>query len=128
MKTIELIAKKSSKSAQHDAENQQSVALMVGSKAVAALLPQAKALAHSAQFTHLIEDEESVMLTLNGQPIAVLNLLVPLVVFEENNVDLEALALSTNPIFLQLIEQSRQQQETEGGISSTEMRRLLEIS
>jgi len=125
---IELTPKKTVKSAPNDAENQQSVALVVGSKPVAALLPQAKELADMAQFTHLIEDEEIVTLTLNGQPIAVLNLLVPLVVFEENNVDLESLALSTNPKFLQLIEQSRRRHQAEGGISSDEVRRLLEIS
>lgn len=99
MRKIELAPQKRVKATPNDAETQRSVALMVEGRPVAALLPQAKELANMAQFTHLIEDEETVTLTLNSQPIAVLNLLVPLVVFEENNVDLESLALSTNPQF-----------------------------
>ena len=40
--------------------------------------------------------------------------------------DLETVALSNHPKFLEVIERSRTRQETEGGISSDEMRRLFE--
>jgi hypothetical protein len=40
-------------------------------------------------------------------------------------VDEESLSLSTNPQFLEIIEQSRARLRTEGGISSDEMRRRL---
>jgi hypothetical protein len=42
------------------------------------------------------------------------------------NVDLETVVLSNHPKFLEVIERSRSRQETEGGISSDEMRRLFE--
>jgi hypothetical protein len=44
------------------------------------------------------------------------------------NVDLETISLSTNPQFLALIERSRARQESEGGISSDEMRRRLRLN
>jgi hypothetical protein len=42
------------------------------------------------------------------------------------NADLEAVSLSTNPEFLDLIERSRARQQAEGGILSEEMRRRLD--
>jgi hypothetical protein len=41
------------------------------------------------------------------------------------NADIETVTLSTHPQFLSLIERSRACQNTEGGISSDEMRRRL---
>jgi PHD/YefM family antitoxin component YafN of YafNO toxin-antitoxin module len=60
-----------------------------------------------------------IVITDNGQPIAAL-LLVP-------NSDMETISLSTDPAFLSLIARSRTRQEKEGGISSQEMRRRLEM-
>ncbi|UBF28126.1 type II toxin-antitoxin system Phd/YefM family antitoxin [Kovacikia minuta CCNUW1] len=62
--------------------------------------------------------EEPVIITSNGQPIAALVAL--------ENVDLETLSLSSNPKFIELIERSRRR--TQGGISSTEMRRRLGLT
>ncbi len=56
-----------------------------------------------------------VIITSRGQPIAAL---VPI-----ENADLESVALSTNPQFLELIEHSRTRARSEGGLSSEEMRR-----
>ena len=61
-----------------------------------------------------------IVITDHGRPVAAL---LPL-----NNTDIETAALSTNPKFLALIEQSRRRQTTEGGISSQEMRKRLGIS
>ena len=63
--------------------------------------------------------EEPVIITSNGQPIAALVTL--------ENVDLETISLSTNPKFIELIQRSRQNRRTQGGISSQEMRRRLGI-
>lgn len=64
--------------------------------------------------------EEPVIITSNGQPIAALVTL--------ENVDMETISLSTNPKFIELIERSRAQRRSEGGISSIEMRRRLGLS
>jgi hypothetical protein len=42
-----------------------------------------------------------------------------------NNIDFETIALSTNPRFLEVIEQARAQHKSEGGILAEEMRRRL---
>ena len=63
--------------------------------------------------------KEIVVLTVGGQPVAAL---VPI-----ENADMETVSLSTNPQFLALIERSRMRQDTEGGISSKEIRRRLGI-
>ncbi|BDA72558.1 hypothetical protein CAL7716_067240 [Calothrix sp. PCC 7716] len=63
--------------------------------------------------------EEPVIITSNGQPIAALVTL--------ENVDLETISLSTNPKFIELIQRSRQNRRTQGGIYSQEMRRRLGI-
>ena len=41
--------------------------------------------------------------------------------------DMETLAVSTNPQFIDLIERSRARQKAEGGFTSQEMRRRLKI-
>lgn len=64
--------------------------------------------------------EEPVIIMNNGQPIAALITL--------ENVDLETIALSTNPKFMELIERSRMRRRSESGISSTEMRSRLGLS
>jgi antitoxin (DNA-binding transcriptional repressor) of toxin-antitoxin stability system len=63
-------------------------------------------------------DEGPLVVTADGEPIAV--------VVGIENVDLETVALSNHPKFLEVIERSRTRQKTEGGISSDEMRRLFE--
>jgi prevent-host-death family protein len=60
-----------------------------------------------------------VVVTDGGRPVAALVIL--------DNTDLETLSLSTDPEFLELIQSSRERQAHEGGLSSTEMRRRLEI-
>jgi PHD/YefM family antitoxin component YafN of YafNO toxin-antitoxin module len=60
---------------------------------------------------------EPVLLTEQGNPVAALLSL--------ENVDQESLSLSTNPQFMEIIEQSRARLAAEGGISSDEMRRRL---
>jgi prevent-host-death family protein len=58
-----------------------------------------------------------VVVTDQGKPVAVL---MPI-----DNADLETVSLSTNRLFIDLIERSRARLRTEGGISSEEMRRRL---
>jgi pyridoxine 5'-phosphate synthase PdxJ len=64
--------------------------------------------------------EEPVILMSEGQPIAALVTL--------ENVDMETISLSMNPKFMTLVERSRAQRRSEGGISSSEMRRRLGLS
>ena len=59
----------------------------------------------------------TVVVTTNGRPIAA--------VVSIKNVDLETIALSTDPKFLALIERSRSRQARRGGLSSAKMRRRL---
>jgi prevent-host-death family protein len=61
--------------------------------------------------------KETVIITRNGKPVAALVSL--------ENVDEETLSLSTNPDFIQLIERSREEQKSKGGLSSEELRRRL---
>jgi len=63
--------------------------------------------------------KEPVVLTVDGKPVAAL---VPIA-----NADMETVTLSNHPQFLALIERSRMRHKTEGGISSTEMRRRLGV-
>jgi hypothetical protein len=60
---------------------------------------------------------EPLVITENGMPTAVI---LPL-----TNVDLESVALSTNPEFIALIERSRARVREEGTISAAEMRRRV---
>lgn len=59
------------------------------------------------------------VVTAHGRPIAAL---VPI-----EDMDMETLAVGTSPVFIEIIERSRRRLETEGGISSAEMRRRLGI-
>ena len=63
-------------------------------------------------------DNEPLVVTKRGKLIAAL---VPV-----NGTDLEALSLSTDPDFLDLIERSRRRHREEGGVSLDEVRRELE--
>lgn len=62
-------------------------------------------------------DKQAMVLTIDGKPVVAL---VPI-----ENADMETVTLSTHPQFLTLIERSRTQHKTQGGISSEEMRRRL---
>jgi prevent-host-death family protein len=62
-------------------------------------------------------DAGPVVVTEAGRPVAALVLL--------ENTDLETVALSVDPEFLELIQRSRARQANEGGLSSAEMRRRL---
>ncbi len=83
------------------------------------LLELTQATSPLAEYAQEVKDEP-VILTLDGTPIAAL------VAIE--NADLETVTLSTHPQFLALIERSRLREESEGGISSEEMRRRLGLS
>lgn len=65
-------------------------------------------------------DTGPIVVTIGGRPVAV--------VVAIENADLETISLSTNPQFLALIERSRARQESEGGISSDEMKRRLGLN
>ncbi len=126
MKTVELTPNVKIKSEERmQAADQQAIILTWGNKPVAALLPMADKLGDLAQFDQIIQSEETVTLTVGGRPVAIVQPLVPLVLIEAEEVDLESVSLSTNPQFLELIERSRQRHKTEGGISNEEMRRRL---
>ena len=62
-------------------------------------------------------DAGPIVVTAEGRPIVA--------VFSIENADLETISLSTNPQFLALIQRFRSHQESQGGISSDEMRRRL---
>ncbi len=62
---------------------------------------------------------EPIVLTANGKPAAAL---VPI-----ENADAETVSLSSNPLFIALIERSRSRQNAEGGIPSAEMRERLGV-
>ncbi len=81
-------------------------------------IEMAKATAPLAEYAQDV-DKEPIILTKKGKPIAALVTI--------KNADLETVTLSTNPKFLALIERSRTRQKTEGGISSKEMRRRLQL-
>jgi hypothetical protein len=128
MKTIEL-----TKNRRGDTEEQikeageQAIILTFGYKPVVILLPIVDNIAHLSKFERVIDSEESVTLTIEGRPIAIVQTLVPLVVIEDAEIDLETAILSTDPKFLELIERSRQRHKAEGGISSDEMRQRLGV-
>jgi prevent-host-death family protein len=63
-------------------------------------------------------DAGPVVVTDAGRPVAALVIL--------ENTDLETVALSTDPEFLEIIQSSRARQVQQGGLSSAEMRRRLE--
>lgn len=80
------------------------------------MLDMKKATAPLLEYAKNIE-EEPVVLTINGKPVAAL--------IHIENADLETVTLSTHPQFVALIERSRARHSMEGGISSAEMRRRL---
>ncbi len=126
MKTIEL-TKNKAVDTQIKESGQPALVLMFGHKPVATLLSMADNIAQLSKFEQVIESEESVTLAINGRPIAIIQTLVPLVVIEDEDIDLETATLSTHPQFLELIERSRKRCQAEGGISSDEMRQRLEL-
>lgn len=65
-----------------------------------------------------VRQADAVVVTDEGRPVAALVLL--------ENTDLETVALSTDPEFLELIQNSRTRHAQHGGLSSAEMRRRLE--
>jgi prevent-host-death family protein len=77
-----------------------------------------KATASLAEYVRTI-DGEPLVVTVAGKPVAAL---VPV-----EGLDLEGLAVGTNPDFLDLIEHSQRRMKKEGGIPAEEMRRRLSI-
>lgn len=75
-----------------------------------------QSLAQYAQETH----SGPIVITQDGRPIAV--------VIALDNTDMETITLSENPQFLALIERSRERQQREGGVSTSEMRRRLGVT
>lgn len=59
-----------------------------------------------------------IIITSEGKPVAAL--------VRIENADLETISLSTNPQFLELIQQSRENVKSDGAVSSDEMRRRFE--
>jgi len=81
-------------------------------------LEMSKATAPLADYAREV-DKEPVIVTRQGRPVAAL---MPI-----ENADRETVSLSINAQLLALIERSRQRHEAEGGISSDEMRRRLQV-
>jgi prevent-host-death family protein len=75
-----------------------------------------EATASLAEYTREL-NHGPLVVTAHGKPVAAL---VPI-----EGVDWETLCVGTSPKFLDIIEQSRRRYETEGGISSEEMRQHL---
>src|SRR5579864_5306941 len=75
-----------------------------------------KATAPLAQYAREL-DGSLLVITEEGQPIAAL---VPVA-----GIDMESLAVGTNPKFLEIIERSRRREKSEGGVSIEEVRRRL---
>lgn len=65
-------------------------------------------------------DDGPLLVTERGKPLAAL--------VSVRDADAESLALSMSPKFLAILERSRRRHETEGGISSDEMRRRLGLN
>lgn len=59
------------------------------------------------------------IVTVRGRPVAA--------VVSLEGVDAEALAVGTSPAFIRIIRRARRRHETEGGISSTEVRRMFDL-
>ena len=77
-------------------------------------LEMTKATAPLAEYAENIT-KEPVILTKHGKPVSALVSL--------EDVDTETVKLSSNPKFMALIERSRAQRKSKGGISSAEMRK-----
>src|SRR5579864_5830386 len=78
-----------------------------------------KATAPLAQYAREL-DGSLLVITEEGQPIAAL---VPVA-----GIDMESLAVGTNPKFLEIIERSRRREKSEGGVSIEEVRRRLGLN
>jgi PHD/YefM family antitoxin component YafN of YafNO toxin-antitoxin module len=65
-------------------------------------------------------DSSPLVVISDGRPVAALISL--------EDTDLETVALSTNPDFLALIQESRARHQEEGGLSSAEVRRRLGVA
>nr|VFJ89469.1 MAG: Antitoxin Phd_YefM, type II toxin-antitoxin system [Candidatus Kentron sp. H]VFJ91003.1 MAG: Antitoxin Phd_YefM, type II toxin-antitoxin system [Candidatus Kentron sp. H]VFJ97320.1 MAG: Antitoxin Phd_YefM, type II toxin-antitoxin system [Candidatus Kentron sp. H] len=77
-----------------------------------------EATASLAEYARVIA-AEPVVITSDGKPLMAL--------LDMKDTDFETLSLSTNPEFIKIIGQSRARHEKEGGISSDEMRRRLDL-
>lgn len=75
-----------------------------------------EATASLAEYARVVATEPLVI-TSGGKPLMAL--------LDRKESDSETLSLSTNPEFMEIIRQSRERHEKEGGISSEEMRRRL---
>ena len=78
-----------------------------------------EATASLAEYAYMVATEP-VLIMSDGKPLMAL--------LDMKDTDSEIFSLSTNPEFMEIIRQSREQQEKEGGISSEEMRRRLGLS
>ncbi len=83
------------------------------------IIEMAEATAPLAEYASEVMNEPVIVMA-EGKPVAAL---VPL-----ENADMETISLSTNQEFLSLIERSRARQHKEGGLSSSEMRRRLDLT
>ncbi len=81
------------------------------------ILELKEATASLAEYTRRVS-EESVVVTKDGKPVAAL--------VSIENADWETVKLSTNYEFLTLIQRARAEQQSKGGISSDEIRDILE--
>ena len=81
-------------------------------------LAKSKATDSLAHYVDSLGDD-TIVVTRNGRSIAALVSL--------QNADAETVKLSTDPAFLRLIERSRQQHPSQGGLSSAEIRNRLEL-
>jgi prevent-host-death family protein len=79
-------------------------------------VPKREATGSLAEYVDALGDDPLVV-TIRGRPVAALVSL--------ENADAETVTLSTKPAFLRLIERSRRQHESRGGLSPAEMRRRL---
>ena len=77
------------------------------------------AAASLAQYVRGVK-KKPVILTRKGKPVAAL--------VSVEGADWESLSLSTNPRFMEIIEESRKQLRTEGGIPSAEVRRRFGLT
>ena len=82
------------------------------------ILEMAKATSPLSAYARMV-DREPLIVTDDGKPVSALVSIA--------KADLESLTLSMHPRFLALIDRSRARHNSEGGISSDEMRRCLGI-
>nr|VFJ66754.1 MAG: prevent-host-death family protein [Candidatus Kentron sp. FW] len=78
-----------------------------------------EATASLAEYARVVA-AEPVVITSDGRPLMAL--------LDMKDIDFETFSLGTNPEFMQIIRQSRERHEKEGGISGEEMRRRLGLS